>query len=69
MLVSRVSKTLVETVSAKEALDLSAGIIGGKGGGRADFAQAGGSLVENIDLAFKEAEEYFSQRLGKVHEK
>jgi len=69
LLVSRVSKTLVDTVSAKEALDLSARIIGGKGGGRADFAQAGGSIVENIDLAFKEAEQYFSQRLGKVHEK
>ena len=65
LLVSRVSKTLVDTVSAKEALDLSAGIIGGKGGGRADFAQAGGSVIENIDLAFKEAEQYFSQKLGK----
>ena len=66
LLVSRVSKTLVDTVSAKEALDLSAGIIGGKGGGRADFAQAGGSVIENIDLAFKEAEQYFSQKLGKI---
>ena len=69
LLVSRVSKTLVDIVSAKEALDLSAGIIGGKGGGRADFAQAGGSVIENIDLAFKEAEQYFSQKLGKVYEK
>ena len=69
LLVSRVSKTLVDTVSAKEALDLSAGIIGGKGGGRADFAQAGGSVIENIDLAFKEAEQYFSKKLGKVYEK
>ena len=69
MLVSRVSKTLVDTVSAKEALDLSAGIIGGKGGGRPDFAQAGGSVIENIDLALKEAEQYFTQRLGKIHEK
>ena len=69
LLISRVSKTLVDTVSAKEALDLSAGIIGGKGGGRADFAQAGGSVIENIDLAFKEAEQYFSQKLGKIYEK
>ena len=69
LLVSRVSKTLVDTVSAKEALDLSAGIIGGKGGGRADFAQAGGSVIKNIDLAFKEAEQYFSQKLGKIYEK
>ena len=69
LLVSRVSKTLVDTVSAKEALDLSAEIIGGKGGGRADFAQAGGSVIENIDLAFKEAEQYFSQKLGKIYEK
>ena len=69
LLVSRVSKTLVDTASAKEALDLSAGIIGGKGGGRADFAQAGGSKIENIDLAFKAAEQYFSQRLEKTYEK
>ncbi len=69
LLVSRVSNTLVDTVSAKEALDLSAGIIGGKGGGRADFAQAGGSVIENIDVAFKEAEQYFSQKLGKIYEK
>ena len=36
---------------------------------RADFAQAGGSMIENIDLAFKEAEQYFSQKLGKIYEK
>ena len=60
---------LVDTVSAKEALDLSAEIVGGKGGGRADFAQAGGSMIDNIDLAVKEAEQYFSQRLGKTYEK
>ena len=69
LLVSRISKMLVDTVSAKEALDLSAEIVGGKGGGRADFAQAGGSMIDNIDLAVKEAEQYFSQRLGKTYEK
>ncbi len=30
-----------------------AGVIGGSGGGRQDFAQAGGSKPENLELAFK----------------
>tara|TARA_B100000575_G_C23132352_1_gene657032 strand:+ start:635 stop:3268 length:2634 start_codon:yes stop_codon:yes gene_type:complete len=64
-LVSRVSKTLVDEVSAKEVLELSAEKIGGKGGGRVDFAQAGGNMVKNLDLALKQANQYFIHRLKK----
>ena len=62
-LVSRISKTLVGKVSAMEVSNLSAEIIGGRGGGRVDFAQAGGSSVEKIDLALEKAEQYFTHRL------
>ena len=63
LLIARVSKTLIDRVSAREVLQISAETIDGKGGGREDFAQAGGSKIENLDLAFKQANRYFTQRL------
>ena len=54
-LVVSVSKELVGQVHAGEIVKTLAPIIGGGGGGRPDFAQAGGRLPENIDALLTES--------------
>jgi len=50
---ARVSQTLVDQgMSAKALIATLAPIIGGKGGGKAHFAQAGGALPEKLEEAF-----------------
>jgi len=50
-LAAGVSKDLVTRVQAGNLVDFVAQQVGGKGGGRPDFAQAGGSQPENLDEA------------------
>ena len=45
------SKDLVTRVQAGNLVNFVAQQVGGKGGGRPDFAQAGGSQPENLDGA------------------
>ena len=47
-IVSGVTKNLSETISAKDVVNIIAGNIGGKGGGRSEFAQGAGE-TKNID--------------------
>ena len=47
-IVSGVTKNLSETISAKDVVNIIAGNIGGKGGGRSEFAQGAGE-AKNID--------------------
>ena len=47
-IVSGVTKNLSETISAKDVVNIVAGNIGGKGGGRSEFAQGAGE-TKNID--------------------
>ena len=63
-LISRVSEQLLHLVSANEVLKTTAEIVGGKGGGRPDFAQAGGNDPEKLNLALEKAEKYFYEKLG-----
>ena len=43
----------LKKINAVDLVKIGSEIIGGKGGGgRADFAQAGGSLIEKIDESF-----------------
>ena len=49
-LVFSVTKELSKKISAKELIKFSTPIIGGGGGGRDDFGEAGGSKPENIEL-------------------
>jgi len=46
-----VSKDLVARIKAGDLVNFVAEQVGGKGGGRPDFAQAGGSQPENLDTA------------------
>ena len=50
-LAAGVSKDLVTRVQAGNLVNFVAEQVGGKGGGRPDFAQAGGSRPENLDRA------------------
>ena len=49
-----VTQVLSKKIDAVNLVKIGSEIIGGKGGGgRADFAQAGGSIVEKIDESFE----------------
>ncbi len=55
-LVVSVSKDLTNRVHAGRVVKAIAPIVGGNGGGRPDFAQAGGKLPDKIDALFPESE-------------
>ena len=55
ILIVGVTKDLMTRVSAAEIINILAPIIGGGGGGRPDFAQAGGTKVEALDAALSQS--------------
>lgn len=52
-LLSLVSKDLTDRIKAGQIVNGVASIVGGKGGGRPDMAQAGGPMADKIDDAIK----------------
>jgi alanyl-tRNA synthetase len=56
-LLAMVTKDLVERFSAGEIVKQLAPLVGGRGGGRPDMAQAGGSQPEGVDAALLRAAE------------
>lgn len=52
-LVVKVSKSHVEKIKAGNLVREAASIVGGSGGGRDDFAQAGGSNIDQLDQAIE----------------
>lgn len=54
-LVVSVTKDLTSRVQARAVIQELAPIVGGGGGGRPDFAQAGGSRPEGLDLALEKS--------------
>ena len=54
-LVTAVTKDLINRVKANELIREIASIIGGGGGGRPEFAQAGGTKPEKLDQALKKS--------------
>jgi alanyl-tRNA synthetase len=52
-------------VNAGEIIKNSAGVFGGKGGGKPDFAQAGGADASKLDQAIAAARELVLQKLSK----
>ncbi|WP_026973038.1 alanine--tRNA ligase [Aliagarivorans marinus] len=62
-LIAGVTKDLTGKVKAGELVNVAAKEVGGKGGGRPDMAQAGGSQPENLASALDAAREWLSQQL------
>jgi alanyl-tRNA synthetase len=54
-LVSAVTKDLADRISAVDIIQKIAPLVGGGGGGRPDFAQAGGPRVDKLNFALKES--------------
>ncbi|MBN2692516.1 MAG: alanine--tRNA ligase [Burkholderiaceae bacterium] len=51
-------------IKAGDLVSVAAQAVGGKGGGRPDFAMAGGTQPEHIDAALAQARSLLQQRLG-----
>jgi len=52
-LLAIVTEDLTATIKAGDLVRVVAAIVGGKGGGRADMAQAGGPMVDKISEAVR----------------
>jgi alanyl-tRNA synthetase len=59
-----VTKNNTDRVRAGDVAQAVAAQVGGKGGGRQDFAQAGGSQPENLDGALASMGEWMREKLG-----
>ncbi len=62
-LVAGVTKDLIGKVKAGDLLKMVAEQVGGRGGGRPDFAQGGGSQPENIAAALASIPEWLEEKL------
>ncbi len=62
-LIAGVTKDLISTVKAGELVNMVAEQVGGKGGGRPDMAQAGGSKPENITAALDSVSPWLQEKL------
>jgi alanyl-tRNA synthetase len=63
VLVVGVTADQTERIRAGELAGAVAALVGGRGGGRADFAQAGGSKPEALDAALSSVQEFVRARL------
>ena len=63
-LLTAVTKDLVDRVPATSLIQKLAPIVGGKGGGKADLAQAGGKDAEKLDDALESASEALRELLS-----
>jgi alanyl-tRNA synthetase len=63
-LVTGVTKITSEQVHAGELMQFLAGQIGGKGGGRADMAQGGGTEPSKLPAALSQVKHWINERLG-----
>ncbi len=63
-LAAGVSAALSARLKAGELVSHAAQQVGGKGGGRADFAMAGGNQPQQVDAALQAARDWIAQRLG-----
>jgi alanyl-tRNA synthetase len=62
--VAGVTKDTTSVIKAGELVNVAAAEVGGKGGGRPDMAQAGGSQPENIGKALTAAKNWLQDKLG-----
>src|SRR5690606_25136846 len=57
-LIAGVTKQLTGRVKAGDLVNVAASVVGGKGGGRPDMAQAGGTEVDKLDDALSSAKDW-----------
>jgi alanyl-tRNA synthetase len=62
--VAGVTRDKTSVIKAGDLVNVAAAEVGGKGGGRPDMAQAGGSQPENIDKALNAARVWLHQKLA-----
>jgi alanyl-tRNA synthetase len=62
-LAAGVTKNTVDRIRAGDIIQPVAALVGGRGGGRPDFAQAGGSDPEALDKALASVADWVSERL------
>jgi len=62
--VAGVTKDTTSVIKAGDLVNIAAAEVGGKGGGRPDMAQAGGSQPENINKALSAAKTWLQKKLG-----
>jgi alanyl-tRNA synthetase len=63
-LVAGVSKDSTDKLKAGELVNMVAQQVGGKGGGRPDMAQAGGSQPESLEAALASVPDWVRNQLG-----
>ena len=63
LLVAGVTKDLTKRIHAGALVNEVAGHVGGKGGGRADMAQAGGNDPSKLDAALASVPDWLAQQL------
>jgi alanyl-tRNA synthetase len=63
-LIAGVTKDLIGQVKAGELVNMVAQQVGGKGGGRPDMAQAGGTQPENIAIALASVQPWLAEKLS-----
>ena len=63
-LAAGVTKNSVDRIRAGDVIQPVAEQVGGRGGGRPDFAQAGGSKPEALDAALASVADWVSERLA-----
>jgi len=66
-LVAGVTPHAIEHIKAGELVNMVAAQVGGKGGGRADLAEAGGNQPEHIDQALKSVYAWAEKRIKVWH--
>ena len=64
LLIAGVTADLTGKVKAGELVNFVAQQVGGKGGGRADLAQAGGTQPENLDAALASVAAWLGERIA-----
>jgi len=63
-LIAGVTRDRTDRISAIDLVNATAALVGGKGGGRADLAQAGGADPGRLDEALDRARQYARERLS-----
>jgi alanyl-tRNA synthetase len=66
-LIAGVTRDLTQTIKAGELVNFVASQVGGKGGGRPDMAQAGGSEPENLDKALASVASWLEAKIALNH--